>query len=220
MKWNSRIALVCLVLAMALFVLSVLEIAFPTVFSLGYRLEDVFPRLWRYRIHVGVAESILSASLLWPAFRLDRPLSERVLETASRIGLGGMFISTSWFKIQDPQGFSLLVAQYQFLPMWTVNIFGLVLPQLELWTGLAIIFTKWNREASVLLLAMFAAFIAALGQAVYRELGITCGCFAIDGAVDKKEAWIALIRDIVLLAPNIWLLTRPNRSLLGIWRKP
>lgn len=219
MNNRSRIALGCLVLAMGLFVLSVFEIAFPTLFSLGYKLEGIFPTLWRYRIHMGVAEVALSGLLLWPAFRLDADLSGRVLETASRLGLGGMFIFASWFKIQNPQGFAMLVAQYQFLPSWSVNLFGLFMPQLELWTGLAIIFTRWNKEASLLLLLMFTAFIVALGQAVFRDLGITCGCFEIDGAVDKKEAWISLVRDLVLLAPNIWLLTRPNRTLWGIWKK-
>lgn len=113
----------------------------------------------------------------------------------------------------------MLVAQYQFLPSWSVNLFGLIMPQLELWTGLALIFTRWNREATALLLAMFMAFIIALAQAVFRNLGITCGCFEIEGAVDKKEAWIALVRDIILLAPTVWLLTRPNRGLIGVWKK-
>lgn len=219
MNRRSLAALACLVTSTALFGLAVLEIAFPGVFSIGYKLEGVFPTLWRYRIHIGVVEVLLSGLLLWPSFRLDAALSGRVLETVSRLGLGGMFIFASWFKIQNPHEFAMLVAQYQFLPSWSVNLFGLVMPQLELLTGLAIIFTPWNREASALLLAMFAAFIVALAQAVIRDLGITCGCFEIEGAVDKQEAWISLVRDLILLAPTIWLLTRPNRTLWGIWKK-
>lgn len=215
---NRRLAAILLQsLSIVLFTLAVLEISFPTVFSLGYKLESVFPDLWRYRIQVGVVELCLSGLLLWPAFRLDADISGRILETASRLGLGGMFIFASWFKIQDPQSFALLVAQYQFLPSWAVNLFALYMPQLELWAGLVLIFSRWNREASFLILAMFIAFIIALAQAVARNLGITCGCFEIEGAVDKKEAWIALIRDIVLLAPNIWLMRRPNRNLIRVW---
>lgn len=219
MNRRSLGALACLVASIALFGLAVLEISFPGVFSIGYKLDNVFPTLWRYRIHIGVAEVLLSGLLLWPSFRFDAALSERVLETASRLGLGGMFIFASWFKIQNPHEFAMLVAQYQFLPSWSVNLFGLVMPQLELLTGLAIIFTRWNREAAALLLAMFAAFIVALAQAVIRDLGITCGCFEIEGAVDKQEAWISLVRDLILLAPTIWLLTRPNRWLPGVWKK-
>lgn len=215
---NRRLAAILLqTLSIAFFALAVLEISFPSVFSWGTRLESVFPDLWRYRIQVGIAEVVVSGLLLWPAFRLDADISGRILETASRLGLGGMFIFASWFKIQDPQSFALLVAQYQFLPMWAVNLFALYMPQLELCTGLVVIFSRWNREASLLLLAMFAAFIVALAQAVARNLGITCGCFEIDGAVDKKEAWIALVRDVILLAPTIWLTRRPNRNLIRVW---
>lgn len=200
-------------LAIALFALAVLEISFPTVFSFGMRIEG----LWRYRLWVGIGELVVSGLLVWPAFRLDADIAGRLLETASRLGLGGMFLFASWFKIHNPQGFAMLVAQYQFLPSWSVNLFALIMPQLEFWTGLALVFTRWNRESSVLLLAMFAAFIVALTQAVARNLGITCGCFEIEGAIDKKEAWISLVRDIVLLAPTIWLTRRPNRNLLRVW---
>ena len=206
-------AIVLLTLSIALFALAVLEISFPTVFSFGMRIQG----LWRYRIWVGIGEVVASFLLVWPAFRLDADIAGRLLETASRIGLGGMFVFASWFKIQNPQGFAMLVAQYQFLPMWSVNLFALFMPQLEIWTGLTLIFTRWNRGASILLLVMFAAFIVALAQAVGRNLGITCGCFEIEGAVDKKEAWISLIRDLILLAPTIWLIKRPNRYLFRVW---
>lgn len=219
MNRRSLAALACLIASTALFALAVLEISFPGVFSIGYKLDGVFPTLWRYRIHIGVAEVLLSGLLLWPSFRLDAALSERVLETASRLGLGGMFVFASWFKIRNPHEFAMLVAQYQFLPSWSVNLFGLVMPQLELLTGFVLIFTRWNREAAALLLAMFAAFIVALAQAVIRDLGITCGCFEIEGAVDKQEAWISLVRDLILLAPTVWLLTRPSRWLPGVWKK-
>jgi len=211
-------AFLCLFVATVLFIMAVLEISFPQIFAWSNLLESVFPALWRYRIHVGLVEVAVSGLLLWPAFRFDARLSERVLETASRVGLGGMFIFSSWFKIQNPQGFAMLVAQYQFLPSWSVNLFALFMPQLEMLTGIVLIFTRWNREASALLLAMFFAFIVALGQAVFRNLGITCGCFEIEGAVDKKEAWISLVRDLILLAPTVWLVFRPDRSLWNAWR--
>ena len=207
-------ASVCMVAAFALFAMAVLEISFPETFSLAFR----FPGLVRLRMQIGAGEAALSALLLWPAFRLDPRLSAKLLETASRLGLGGMFVFASWFKIQDPQQFAMLVAQYQFLPNGSVNLFALFMPQLELWTGLALVFTPRNREAALLLLCMFAAFIVALGQAVVRNLGITCGCFELAGAMDKRDAWSSLVRDLVLLAPTAWLALRPNRTLLGIWK--
>ncbi len=214
MSRRSLAALGCMVLAVASLTFSVLEISFPTVFSFAFAFDALLP----WRIQVGIAEVVLAGLLLWPAFRLDADLSARILETASRVGIGGMFVAASWFKIQDPKGFAVLVAQYQFLPQWSVNLFALFMPQLELWVGLAIVFTRWNREMAALLLLMFAAFIVALGQAVGRDLGITCGCFEIDGALSKKDAWISLVRDLILIWPTMWLATRPDRSLIALWR--
>lgn len=201
-------------LAVASLTFSILEISFPSLFSLAFRFDALFP----YRMQIGIAEVVLAALFLWQAFRLDSDLSGRLLETASRVGIGGMFVAASWFKIQDPQGFAVLVAQYQFLPQWSVNLFALFMPQLELWVGLAIVFTRWNREMAVLLFLMFVAFIVALAQAVGRDLGITCGCFEIEGALSKKDAWISLVRDLILVWPTLWLVTRPNRTLVGVWR--
>lgn len=215
MKSRSVLAAGAMALAIALFALAVLEISFPRTFSVAGMIG--WPT--RFRIHTGCAEVVFSCLCLWPAFRLDSRLASKILETASRLGLGGMFVFASWFKIQDPQGFALLVAQYQFLPPQAINLFALFMPQLELWTGLLLIISPWSREMALLLLAMFASFIVALGQAVVRDLGITCGCFELEGAMDKKEAWISLVRDLVLLAPTLWLVTRPSRSLIRVWKE-
>ncbi len=215
MNRRSVLASVWMASSLSLMVLAILEISFPSTFSLAFRLESLLP----YRMQIGIGEVFLSALFLWPAWRMDPDRSGRILETAARLGIGGMFILASWFKIQNPQGFALLVAQYQFLPQGAVNLFALFMPQLELWTGLAIILTRWNREMALLLSAMFIAFIVALAQAVWRDLGITCGCFEIEGALSKRDAWISLVRDLILVWPTLWLATRPNRSLIGIWTK-
>lgn len=203
-------------LSVALVALAVLEISFPGVFSLSRRIPGLLTR----RVQVGLLETAFSALLVWPAFRLDRVLAGRLLESASRLGLGGMFVFASWFKIRDPQAFAMLVAQYRFLPQPTVNLFALFMPQLELWTGLLLILGRWTRESAALLLCMFGAFIVALAQAVGRNLGITCGCFELEGAMDKAEAWTSLVRDLILLVPTVWLLFRPGRTLWALWRGP
>lgn len=214
MSRRSIFAAAWMLVSLGCLVLSILEISFPSLFSVSMRIDA----LLRYRMQIGLSEAVLAGFFLWPAFRLDGAFSARLLETASRLGIGGMFIVASWFKIQDPQGFALLVAQYQFLPQWSVNLFSLFIPQLELCVGFAFVFTRWNKEMALLLAAMFVAFILALAQAVWRDLGITCGCFEIAGALSKKDAWISLVRDLILVWPTLWLVTRPNRTLVGIWR--
>jgi hypothetical protein len=131
-----------------------------------------------------------------------------------RVGLGAMFLTAAWPKFASPKGFAILVAQYQFLPGFIVNAFSLWLPAFEIIIGLGIIFTLWEKEFSALVQLLLLMFIVALGQALFRDLGIACGCFDIEGAQDAGEAWFSLIRDIVLLVPVAWMIATGGRRYL------
>jgi len=208
----------CIFLAAALFTLGVFEISFPDVFSLTNFdfVLDEFPRAWKYGLHIGIAEVVIGALLIIPAWKINKSLTEKILEILIRLGIGGMFIFASVFKIADPKGFAVLIAQYQFLPHNLVNLWALILPQFEFWFGLALIVTPFVKECVLVILALFASFIVALVWALALDLGITCGCFQIDGAQSKAEAWTALIRDLILLGPTAWLLTRENKFIFFI----
>ena len=137
-----------------------------------------------------------------------------MLRSVFRIGLGIMFLAAAWPKFTNPHAFSILVAQYQFLPGFLVNAFALWLAAFEIVVGLGLLFTLWEKEFSALTGLMLVMFIIALAQALVRDLGIACGCFDIEGAQDAGEAWFSLIRDIVLLAPVGWLTLSGGRRYL------
>jgi uncharacterized membrane protein YkgB len=122
----------------------------------------------------------------------------------------------AWPKFTDPKGFAMLVAQYQFLPAFAVNSFTLWLSSFEVIVGLGIILTPWEREFSALVGLLMVMFIVALGQALVRDLGIACGCFDIEGAVDVGESWFSLIRDVVLMPPILWLCMEKGRRF--VWQ--
>jgi len=212
---HSPLAILAIFFATIFFVLGVFEISFPDVFSVTNfdSVLNKFPNAWKYGVHIGIAETVLGVLLIVPAWKINRGLTERILEILIRLGIGGMFIFASVFKIADPKGFAVLVAQYQFLPHNLVNLWALILPQIEFWFGLALIVTPFVKECVLVILALFACFIIALVWALALDLGITCGCFQIDGAQSKAEAWTALIRDLILLGPTTWLLTRKNKSI-------
>jgi hypothetical protein len=212
---RSLLAILLIFFAAAFFALGVFEISFPDIFSLvnfDFVLNK-FPSAWKYGVHIGIAETVLGALLIVPAWRINAGLTKRMLEMLIRLGIGGMFVFASVFKIADPKGFAVLIAQYQFLPHNMVNLWALILPQIEFWFGLALIVTPFVRECVLVILALFVSFIIALVWALTLDLGITCGCFQINGAQSKAEAWTALIRDLVLLVPTAWLLTRKNAYL-------
>ena len=133
-------------------------------------------------------------------------------EGVCRIVLGGVFIYSACSKIVNPAQFALSVAAYQFLPSCFVGLFSLVLPMVELVAGIAIVFTKWSREASALISCLLGMFLVGLVQALVRGLKISCGCFGSDSPeADTLQA--ALVRDLVLLGPACFLAFRPRRWL-------
>jgi len=210
---------VVILIASMLFALGICEISFPDSFSWTDILSERIPKIYRYGVWIGVGECFLATLFGLGAWLLSPQFARKAFETIFRLGIGGMFIFASLFKLQDPHGFAVLVAQYQLVPHNLVNAFALVMPVAEFLFGTALIVTPFTRENSFIILLMFFAFILALVSALYRDLGITCGCFAIEGAQDKSETWTALIRDLILLGPTYWLTQIPAKSLWAVWKK-
>ena len=137
------------------------------------------------------------------------------LAAVCRVGLGGMFVYSSWGKIGDPGIFADMVMRYELLPECLVGLFALTLPMVELLTGLAFIFTKWSREAALITVGMMGMFIVALASAVARGLEIDCGCFGVPAVGGRTELLLAIGRDVVLLVPAVWLMIRRNAWIGG-----
>lgn len=217
---KTLLAAAVILVAAVLTSFCIAEISFPetflTVTDKDWFLK-LFPNAWKYNLQIALGALIVAIALAAAAYKLSKAFTVKALETLFRVGIGGMFIYASVFKIQDPHQFAVLVAQYQFLPGFINNLFALVYPQFELWFGLAMIFSPFIRESALVIFLMFVSFIIALTWALALDLGITCGCFNIEGAQDKNETWTALIRDLILLGPTFWLLGRKSRSVFGIW---
>ena len=206
---KSAVAVACCVLSALLCCVGALELLgsdladWPALRNLTLAAHS---RFFRFRAHFAALIEYALAFAVWiPAFFARREWATRYMNLACRVGLGLMFVFASLFKIQDPQLFARLVAQYLFLPQPLVNLFALWLPPVEFLVGVLLVAgpkTRWNAR---LVLLMFVSFIIALAQAVIRDLGITCGCFELEGAMDKTEAWVSLVRDLILLVPTAWL---------------
>ena len=111
----------------------------------------------------------------------------QVVEHVCRLGLGALFVYSALAKISDPEDFARAVMRYGVLPDFTLGLFSLTMPMLELLAGLAMLFTKWLRESALIVSGMLAMFIVALVQALARGLEISCGCFGVPSVGGAKR---------------------------------
>jgi hypothetical protein len=137
-------------------------------------------------------------------------------ESWFRLLVAAMCVAAAWYKVRNPTEFAMAVAQYRILPGPVVRGFSLWLPAMELVVSAGLLFTRWTREFYLLLAGLWLMFIVALSQALFRRLGIACGCFDIAGATSVGETWFSLLRDVVLLGPIAYLAFKGENRFL--WR--
>lgn len=126
-----------------------------------------------------------------------------------RMVLGGVFIYASWEKIVHPAEFARSIANYQILSPLLVNPAALFLPWLEMVCGICLLIGWITRGSALIISALLAGFIAALGYSILRGLDIQCGCFSL--STEKAvPLYLDIVRDVVLLAMAVWTTWRPH----------
>ena len=132
----------------------------------------------------------------------------RITHGLARILIGVVFIYTGLIHIADPSGFIETVAAYRILPSWSVNVFALMLPWVELLAGLAVATGIGLSGGALAAAGMLVAFLIALSLSLYRGLDISCGCFSTSPEAEQIS-WIYLARDIALLLVAVFIFLSP-----------
>jgi len=114
----------------------------------------------------------------------------------SRLILGAVFIYASLDKIMNPDDFAKAIGNYHVLPFGLENLLALVLPWVELLTGLCLIIGVMVDGATVLIILMNIIFIFAISQALARGISIECGCFSVSSKGGENIGLQTIIRDI------------------------
>jgi uncharacterized membrane protein YphA (DoxX/SURF4 family) len=135
-------------------------------------------------------------------------IARKYLALALRIVLGGIFLYAGGLKIGDPAAFAGSVAAYKLLPTFGNYLVAATLPWVEVLCGLLLVIGVRIRPAATLILLMNLVFAVALSSAIIRGLDIDCGCFRQGGP--KTSPWLALLRDLALIAGTVVLLWRDN----------
>ena len=129
-----------------------------------------------------------------------------------RLILGLVFIYASISKIINPLDFSIDIQNYRILPDSLTNLVAIILPWLELYCGLFIIFGILSRVSAAAIAFLMSVFIIALISALIRGLDINCGCFNPGDTADKVGI-VKIIEDLFYLAMALYCYFFPPQRL-------
>jgi len=121
-----------------------------------------------------------------------------------RILVGAIFFYAGAIKLQEPLRFADSIATFRMVPDEFINILALGLPPFEIIVGLLLIPGWHSRSAAFCVVLLTVVFAIVLGQALARGLEVDCGCFGA-GQPSPFKSWLALWRDLVLMAGAAWL---------------
>ncbi len=141
-----------------------------------------------------------------------RPLPTAVVKTVTtvvRIVLGAVFLFSSAGKIADPGAFAAILINYQLLFPPLVPATAMVVPWIEAVCGLALVFGRFEKGASLLVSLMMILFIGILFYNRYRGLNIACGCFSL-AADAPSDIVLDTLRNLLILAAGAWVLFYPR----------
>lgn len=138
------------------------------------------------------------------------PNAFKAITTTIRIILGMVFLVSCAGKIADPAGFASIVDNYRLLSpplVWTTAV---ILPWIEALCGLALVFGRFHKGATLLICLMMIVFIGIIQYNGYRGLNVACGCFSLSAQAPSSIA-LNTVRNLAILAAGIWLLTLSDR---------
>jgi uncharacterized membrane protein YphA (DoxX/SURF4 family) len=126
-----------------------------------------------------------------------------LIQAGARLILGSVFIYASFNKIIYPLEFSEIVYNYRIIPDILINFSAVVLPWVELISGLFLILGVFVRSSAIILSSMLSIFIIAILINIVRGINLSCGCFSVGFKEPKVSGFLLVIRDLLILMPGI-----------------
>lgn len=119
-----------------------------------------------------------------------------------RLVVGFVFVVASIEKLADPAAFAVAIGHYRIAGPPLTTVAATVLPWVELFAGLGLVFGVFVRGNALLCSLMMLIFTAAVIAALVRGLDISCGCFTQDPAA-ARMGWGKAVENGGLLLCSI-----------------
>lgn len=132
-----------------------------------------------------------------------------------RVAIGIIFIVAGVGKILDLQSFSITVEEFRILPQPFVLPFSVIVPIVEVISGLAFVWGVSLNLASLGLVSLLVAFLMAIGINLLEGNEVSCGCA---GVLATDEVGLGLFfKDVGLLLSvlSVWLYYFRSTSIDG-----
>ncbi len=135
------------------------------------------------------------------AIRLNNNLKALMYNTRIELLIrwlfGITFMYASYHKIVEPDQFAKIIYGYYLFPEFTINLIAIILPYLELLSGLALILGIYPRSALLILESMLFSFIVALSINFIRGHNFDCGCFSFSEPGYGYSVLTLIVRDVI-----------------------
>lgn len=134
---------------------------------------------------------------------MKKIFSNQYFLLVSRIVIAFVFIYAGAEKISDPNSFSQAIYNYRIFPNEMINIFAIILPWIELVSGILLLFGISVKENSAIIGSLLLIFIILIGISMLRGLDINCGCFGKGSPIGWRkigENTLLLILTFALIA--------------------
>ncbi len=109
---------------------------------------------------------------------MKKLLGNDYVSLVARLVVGSMFVIVGVGKITDPAYFAKEIANYRMLPEFLINLTAIILPWIELLTGLFFIAGIRLRANAAIIGSLVLLFNIFVGVAWARGLDINCGCYS------------------------------------------
>ncbi|MCA9303458.1 MAG: DoxX family membrane protein [Phycisphaerales bacterium] len=141
-----------------------------------------------------------------------------LLQFPLRVGLGGVFCLAAWTKMGDIQSFAEAIKGFKVLDAKThehliINA-AFTMPWVEMIAGVLLVLGMWTRASAAVVALMLVVFMAALLHVIFNDVPADCSCFGdLSVVCPSTVGWCQVIRDVVLLAPAVYLIWRGGGKL-------